>query len=333
MVAVDQHHSEFGVAPVCEALSLWPSTWYRRNRRALTEGTPTAPRPAPVSALSDEERQRVREVLDSEAFADKTPAEVYATLLSRGEYLCSERTMYRILAEHQEVRERRNQLRHPSYTRPELLATGPNQVWSWDITKLKGPRKWGYYYLYVILDIFSRYVVGWMVAESETAALAQRFIDETTTKEGIEPNQLTLHADRGAAMTSKAVSQLLVDLGVVRSHSRPYTSTDNPYSESQFKTTKYRPDFPRRFEDLDHALSFCRAFFPWYNGEHHHSGIGLYTPSDVHHGRVEEVRRIRQAALDAAYDAHPARFPRGRPVAPQPPTEVYINAPEVAADA
>ncbi len=330
MAAVDQHHQEFGVAPVCVALGVWPSTWYRRRRRAEA---PVEPRPAPVRGLSDAERTRVRDVLNSEEFADKAPAAVYARLLSRGEYLCSQRTMYRILAEHDEVRERRNQLRHPTYTKPELLATEPNQVWSWDITKLKGPIKWSCYHLYVILDIYSRYVVGWMVAEAESAALAQRFIEETISKQGIEPGRLTLHADRGAAMKSKAVSQLLADLGVVRSHSRPHTSNDNPYSESQFRTTKYRPEFPRRFDSLAHALTFCRGFFPWYNDEHQHSGIGLNTPADVHYGHADQVRRVRQRALDTAWRAHPERFPNGRPEAPVVPTEVYINAPEVRVDA
>ena len=330
MDAVDEHRRELGVAPVCRALGVWPSTWYRRQERL--NGPPPSP-PKPARALADEERTHVRDTLNSPAFVDKAPAEVYATLLDQGVYLCSERTMYRVLADHDEVRERRDQLRHPAYSKPELLATGPNQVWSWDITKLKGPRKWNYFHLYVIIDIFSRYVVGWMVAERESAALAQRFIDETAAKHGIEQGQLTLHADRGTAMRSKAVSQLLADLGITKSHSRPYTSCDNPFSESQFKTTKYCPQFPKRFDSLMAALAFCRAFFPWYNDDHRHSGIGLYTPSDVHFGRASELRELRQATLDAAHAAHPERFPRGRPQAPAPPSAVWINKPEESVNA
>ena len=329
MQVVDAHCDELGVAPVCRALGVQRSTWYRRRRRELSP----LPRPRrPARALSEDERQEVRAVLNSDEHADKSPAEVYATLLDQETCLCSERTMYRILAAHHEVRERRDQLRHPAYRKPELLATGPNQVWSWDITKLKGPRKWSYFYLYVIMDIYSRCAVGWMVAERESATLAQRLIEETIAKQGVEPGQLTLHADRGSAMTSKAVSQLLADLGVTKSHSRPYTSTDNPYSESQFKTTKYRPDFPRRFDSQHMAVSFCRRFFPWYNDEHRHSGIGLYTPADVHYGRANELRQHRQAALHAACRRHPERFAGGAPTASAVPDKAWINAPEPVAE-
>jgi putative transposase len=236
--------------------------------------------------LSQEEKTQVRQVLDSERFQDCAPRQVYATLLDEGEYLCHWRTMYRILDEHGEVRERRNQLQHPVYTKPELLATAPNQLWSWDITKLKGPAKWTYYYLYVVLDVFSRYVVGWMVAEREAANLAEKLIADSCTKQGIEPSQLTLHADRGPSMRSKSVAQLLADLGVTKTHSRPYTANDNPYSESQFKTMKYRPDFPERFDSVVDARSWGREFFRWYNHDHRHSGLGLMTPATVHYGQA-----------------------------------------------
>jgi putative transposase len=236
--------------------------------------------------------------------------------------------MYRILNEYGEVRERRNQLQHPVYTKPELLARGPNQLWSWDITKLKGPAKWTYYYLYVVLDVFSRYVVGWMVAQREAANLARKLIAESCAKQGIEPSQLTLHADRGPSMRSKSVAQLLTDLGVTKTHSRPYTANDNPYSESQFKTMKYRPDFPERFDSLADARSWAREFFGWYNHDHRHSGLGLMTPATVHHGQAETVRRQRQRVLLAAYAAHPERFVRGVPVPPELPNEVWINEPQ-----
>jgi len=270
----------------------------------------------------------VRQVLNSERFQDSVPRQVYATLLDEGEYLCHWRTMYRILDEHGEVRERRNQLQHPVYTKPELLARGPNQLWSWDITKLKGPAKWTYYYLYVILDVFSRYVVGWMVAEREAASLAEKLIAQTCVKQGIEPSQLTLHADRGPSMRTKSVAQLLADLGVTKTHSRPYTANDNPYSESQFKTMKYRPDFPERFDSLADARSWAREFFGWYNHDHRHSGLGLMTPATVHHGQAETVRQQRQQVLLAAYAAHPERFVRGVPVPPELPNEVWINKPQ-----
>jgi putative transposase len=252
---------------------------------------------------------------------------VYATLLDEGMYLASQRTMYRILAAAAEVRERRNQLRHPAYAKPELLATGPNELWSWDITKLKGPAKWTYYHLYVILDVFSRYAPGWMVARRESAALAERLIADTLAKEGIVPGQLVLHADRGTSMRSKPVALLLADLGVERTHSRPHVSNDNPYSESAFRTLKYRPAFPARFGSIEDARAFCRDFFSWYNTEHRHSGIGLLTPADVHHGRAAEVTAARAVTLARAYAAHPERFVRQPPQPPQLPTAVWINPP------
>jgi putative transposase len=274
----------------------------------------------------------VLDVLHAERFVDQAPPEIYATLLEEGMYLCSVRTMYRILEANGEARERRDQLRHPSYAKPELLATAPNQVWSWDITKLLGPAKWTYFYLYVLLDIFSRYVVGWMRAHRESRSLARRLIFETCEKEGIVPGQLALHADRGTSMTSKPVAHLLADLGVTKTHSRPHVSNDNPYSESQFKTLKYRPDFPDRFLSYEHGHGHCATFFPWYNHEHHHAGLAYLTPAAVHHGRVAEVLALRQAALDAAFTAHSERFVHRPPQTPRPPEAVWINPPAPTAD-
>lgn len=265
--------------------------------------------------------------LRSERFMDVAPAAVYAKLLEEGVYLCSERTMYRLLAKVGESRERRDQRTHPEYTKPELLATAPNQVWSWDITKLRGPVKWTYFYLYVVLDVFSRYVVGWMVADGESAALASRLLTETCDKQDIEPDQLTVHADRGTAMKSKLLAQKLADLGVTRSFSRPQVSDDNPFSESQFKTMKYRPEFPDRFPTKDAALEFCRQFFAWYNEEHQHSGIALFTPSQVHHGEAPAILEKRRAALQAAWEAHPERFVHGAPRPATVPAAVWINPP------
>lgn len=270
----------------------------------------------------------MRDVLNSEIFQDKAPREVYATLLDEGRYLCHWRTMYRVLDGHDEVRERRNQLQHPTYTKPELLATGPNQLWSWDITKLRGPSKHSYYYLYVILDVFSRYVVGWMIAEQESAELAEQLIAETCAKQDIQRDQLTIHADRGSAMTSKSVALLLSDLGVTKTHSRPHVSNDNPYSEAQFKTLKYRPDYPERFGSLSDARSWGRAFFDWYNNRHHHTGIALLTPADVHSDQAAEKLLQRRAILQQAYAAHPERFVRGAPVVPTLLDTVWINPPQ-----
>jgi putative transposase len=315
--------AEVGVKAACDALSVSRATLYRRRRAPSAS---PALRPPSHRRLSDDERQRVLEALNSERFVDLAPAEVYATLLDEGEYFCSIRTMYRVLHEQGFVRERRDQLRHPSYARPELLATAPGQLWSWDITKLKGPEKWHYFHLYVILDVYSRYVVGWMVADRESDALAERLIAETIGKERFDPELLTLHADRGASMRSKRVAQLLADLGVTKTHSRPHTSNDNPFSESHFKTLKTRPSFPTRFGSIDDARTFCRVFFPWYNQEHRHHGLALLTPHQVHHGLAEQVLQARQAALDAAYAAAPERFARP-PRVPQLPAEVWINPP------
>jgi putative transposase len=267
------------------------------------------------------------DLLNSERFQNRAPAQVYATLLDEGVYVCSERTMYRILQAQGQVRERRDQLRHPAYRKPELLARAPNQVWSWDITKLRGPAKWVYYYLYVILDLFSRYAVGWMVALAEQARLAEELIRQTCQKQGILPGELTVHSDRGASMRSKTVAMLLNDLGIVQSYSRPHTSDDNPYSEAQFKTLKYWPGFPARFGSPQDARAFCREFFRWYNQEHRHSGIGYMTPETVHYGRAEAVWAARQEVLLRAYEKHPERFVRRQPVPPVVPQEVWINPP------
>lgn len=266
-------------------------------------------------------------MLDSPRFVDASPAQVFHALLEESRYLCSERTMYRCLEARAPVRERRDQRRHPAYAKPELMATAPNQLWSWDVTKLLGPQTWTYYYLYVIMDVFSRYVVGWMLAERESAALATRLIEQTYTRHGVMPEVLTLHSDRGAPMTAKCTAQLLADLGVTQSLSRPRTSDDNPFSEAQFKTLKYQPGFPARFRDQDHAQAYCRQFFPWYNDEHHHGGIAMLTPEQVHFGQAQEVIARRQAVLDAAFLAHPERFPKGPPQARQLPEAVYINPP------
>jgi putative transposase len=269
----------------------------------------------------------VLDVLHEPRFVDQAPGEVYATLLDEERYLCSERTMYRILEANEEVRERRNQLRHPSYARPELMATAPNELWSWDITKLKGPVKWTYYYLYVILDVFSRFVVGWMVALQESAVLAKRLIGETCERQGVSEGQLTLHADRGPSMRSKPVALLLSDLGVTKTHSRPYTSTDNPFSEAQFRTMKYRPEFPDRFGCLQHARGFCGPFFSWYNTVHRHSALAMLTPHDVHYGLAAQRLADRARVLAAAYKAHPERFPHGVPTPGALPRAVWINKP------
>ncbi len=313
-----------GVAPACRALGLARATFYRRRGRA--SGTPQ-PRQTPARALDRTERERVLDVLASPRFLDRSPGEVVATLLDEGRYLCSERTMYRLLAAEQPVRERRDQLSHPHYAKPELLATAPNQVWSWDITRLLGPRRWTGFYLYVLLDIFSRYVVGWMVAERETAALAARLIEESCLKQDIQPQLLTLHSDRGAPMTAKCTAQLLADLGVTRSLARPQVSDDNPFSEAQFKTLKYHPGFPGRFDDLQAAITFCQTFFPWYNHEHRHAGIAMLTPSDVHHGRAERILEQRHRTLHDAWSRHPERFVHGPPKPQALPRKVWINPP------
>ena len=313
-----------GILATCVALGVARATFYRGHSKPKQR---SAPRQPPRRALPPEERKAVLDVLHEPRFEDLAPAEVFATLLDEDRYLCSERTMYRILEENQEVRERRNQLRHPKYAAPELLATAPNQLWSWDITKLLGPAKWTYFYLYVILDVFSRYVVGWLVADAESKALAERLIRETCERQGIGPGQLTLHADRGSSMKSKPVALMLADLGVTKTHSRPHVSNDNPYSEAQFKTLKYRPDFPERFGCIEDARAFSKDFFDWYNCEHHHTGLGLLTPKDVHYGLGPQRVAKRAATLLAAHQAHPDRFVNGAPVPPPLPTAAWINKP------
>jgi putative transposase len=326
MAAVAGLRKQIGVKAACQALGLARSQFYRKRQPQPAADPP----PAPARRLSEDERAEVRGLLNSPRFADQAPREVYASLLDERIYVCSVRSMYRILAEHDEVRERRDQLRHPQYTKPELLATGPNQVWSWDITKLLGPVKWSYFYLYTVLDIYSRYVVGWMIALQEAGHLATALIEETCQRQAIGRGQLTLHADRGKPMLSKPLAFLLADLGVTKSHSRPYTSDDNPFSEAQFKTMKYRPDYPDHFGSLLEARDWGQDFFRWYNFAHHHSALGLLTPADVHFGRAAEVLQQRQIVLQQAYDRHPERFVRGTPRPAAPPAAVYINPPKQA---
>lgn len=315
-------------AVACRALGVSRATFYRRRRPGAPEPSRRREqRPPPPRALRPEERARVVEVLHSERFVDRAPAQVVATLLDEEQYLCSVRTMYRILEARGEVQERRRRLVHPVYQRPELVATAPNQVWSWDLTKLRGPAKWTYFHLYVLLDLFSRFVVGWMLARHESGALARRLLAESCERQGIEPGQLTIHADRGSAPASKTVAQLLADLGVERSHSRPHVSNDNPFSESQFATVKGHPAFPDRFASFEHAHDFCRHFFPWYNTEHRHSGIAYLTPEMVHTGRAPLVLAQRAKVLDAAYAEHPERFVRRPPKPPPLPEAVWINPP------
>lgn len=313
-----------GTLAACTALDVARASFYRAQK---PKQTMASSRPTPARALSQVEREGVLATLNSERFANQAPREVYATLLDEGSYLCSVSTMYRILDAACQVRERRNQLRHPNYKKPELLATAPNQVWSWDITKLLGPAKWTYFYLYVILDIFSRYVVGWMVAHSETNALAQQLIEQTCARQNIAPGQLTIHADRGSSMKSKPVAALMADLGITKTHSRPYVSDDNPFSEAQFKTMKYRPDFPEKFGSIQDARAFGLPFFDWYNNFHHHSGIALLTPAVVHYGLAHQVIAARQQVLLSAFAAHPERFVRHIPQPLQLPEAVWINPP------
>ena len=322
METVGELGPRWGVQATCAALGVAPATYYRRRQPPGAARRRTSSR-----ALTVAERQAVLHELHSPRFADVAPGEVVATLLDEQRYLCSERTMYRLLAAHREVRERRQQLRHPRYAAPELLATGPNELWSWDITKLKGPMKWVYFYLYVLLDVFSRFVVGWMVARRESATLASRLIGDTCGRQGIARGQLTLHADRGSSMRSKTVAHLLADLGVVQTHSRPYTSSDNPFSEALFKTAKYRPEVPARFGCLEHTRQVFGPLFSWYNTAHRHSGLAMLTPQDVHHGRAAQRVAARAGVLAAAYAAHPERFPHGVPTPGMLPAAVWINKP------
>ena len=333
--AAETLSQDVGVSVACRALGIPRSTLYRTRQPHME----ASPRPTPPRALSTEEKAQVRSVLNSERFWDSAPREVYATLLDNDQvYYCHWRTMYRMrsMAEHGEVCERRNQRRHPDSPKPELRATGPNQVWSWDVTRLRGP-KGVFYYLYTIIDVFSRYGVGWMIADREAAELAETLIAETCAKQGITPEQLTVHADRGSSMRSKTVAQLYISLGIAKSHSRPRTPTDNPYSEAQFtlalagsarETMKYRPDYPDVFHGIEEARRWARAFFQWYHHEHHHVGLALMTPAAVHYGQAEAVWQQRQAVVMAAYAVHPERFVGGKPSLPKVPDEVWINPPE-----
>jgi putative transposase len=326
MAATEELSLQVGVRRACQDLSVPRSGVYRRRRRRLSPPSVRATRSS-SRRLKDEEKSTVLAYLHEERFQDCSPAQVYASLLDNGQYHCSIRTMYRLLDAEGENRERRDQLIHPPYHKPELLATGPNQLWSWDITKLRGPVKWSFYYLYVILDVFSRYVTGWMIAYRETAGLAKQLIEHSCLKQKIIPGQLTIHADRGSSMTSKSLALLLGDLGVVKTHSRPHVSDDNPFSEAHFKTLKYRPNYPDRFGSIQDARLFCQEFFPWYNQQHHHSGLNLLTPAVVHYGQAAHLISKRQAVLDLAYQAHPERFVHRPPLHPSLPTAVWINPP------
>jgi putative transposase len=326
--SAEQLAETVGVLRACQALNV-PRSGLYRMRPSVKPCTVPEPQVSP-RALLPAEKAEVRKLLNSDRFQDQAPREVYATLMDEGKYLCSWRTMYRILDENREVRERRDQLQHPHYVKPELLATQPNQLWSWDITKLLGPAKWTYYYLYNILDVFSRYSVGWLIAERESAGLAQELIAATCIRQGIQPDQLTIHADRGSSMTSKSVTFLMADLGVTKTHSRPHVSNDNPFSEAQFKTLKYRPDYPERFGCQPDARRWAAEFFQWYNHEHHHSALGLLTPADVHFGRAEAILVQRQQVLQVAYQKNPERFVKGLSIPAQLPKAVWINPPAPA---
>jgi putative transposase len=312
-----------GVVAACIALSVNRASYYRAQKPKPEP----LPRPRPVRALTDEERVRVLATLDSEAFMDVAPAQVYAKLLEDGEYLCSTRTMYRVLDDADQVRERRAQRRHPEYKKPQLVATAPNQVWSWDTSKLAGPTKGTYFTLYVIIDIFSRYIVGWNVTSRESAAVAQELIAACCKHQGIIPEQLTVHADRGSPMVAKSTAQLYIDLGIAKSHSRPHTSNDNPYSEATFRTVKYRPEMPEQLGSLEHARQVARSIIDWYNDEHYHTGLALLHPVDVHYGRADAIVAARQRVLDEAHRRHPERFVRGLPTQKAPPAVAWINPP------
>lgn len=309
---------------LCDALNIPRSSYYRLSN---TKKEPEKLRKESPRKLSKYEEEQVLSVLNSERFCDMAPGEIYSTLLDEGAYYCSERTMYRILSRNNQNHQRR-QREGFNYQRPELLAEGVNQLWSWDITKLKGPKKWTYYYLYKIMDVYSRYVVGWMLAYRESAELAKVLISETCYKQSISREQLTLHADRGSSMKSNTVGQLLADLGVTKTHSRPHVSNDNPYSESAFKTLKYRPGYPDRFGSIEDARRFCRDFFSWYNKEHRHSGIAMLTPEMVHYNLVDDVVKKRNRVLEDIYKKHPERFVKGLPKSKKPDNKVWINKPE-----
>lgn len=316
-----------GTRAACAATGRPQANHYRRHRASPAPPRPPRERRPQPRALTPDERAQVRAVLNSEEHVDKAPATVYHELLDEGIYLASVSTMYRVLRAHDEVHERRRQAVHPARVKPELVAGEPNRCWSWDITKLHGPAKWSYYHLYVIIDIYSRYVVGWLIAERESAALAEKLLADTIAKQRIDRDRLTIHADNGSSMASKPVAFLLADLGVTKTHSRPHTSNDNPYSESHFRTLKYRPDFPDTFGSIADARAFCQRFFTWYNTEHYHSGIGWHHPIDVHYGRSETIRAGRAKVLTTAYTRNPERFVRKHPEPPALPTAAWINKP------
>jgi putative transposase len=323
MRLVEQRDTVVPIVTACAAMGMSRATLYR-GRRFSSSTAPTRPRSSNPRRLTAPERQRILDVLHSEEFADQPPAEVYASLLGRGEYLGSIRTMYRVLGDAGEVRERRNVRAAQAHPTPSLTATAPNQVWTWDITKLATTEKGRFLQLYVIIDLFSRFVVGWLLAGKECKHLAATMLGEAIARHGVEPG-LVVHADRGSAMKSDTVAQLLADLGASRSFSRPRVSDDNAFSEAQFKTLKYQPDYPVRFGGDEHARGWLQPFFGWHNDEHHHAGLALFTPADVFHGRVEAVAAARQRALDAAYALHPERFPNGPPRVRRPPAKVEIN--------
>jgi putative transposase len=326
--AIDELVPLVGRRAALSAVGMDRATWYRHHRSSPAPDRPDRVRTPQPRALTPVERKEIKAVLESDEHVDEAPATIYAKLLDQGIYLGSVSTMYRVLHDDDEVRERRRQATHPAHKKPELIATKPNEIWSWDITKLHGAEKWTYFYLYVIIDIFSRYVVGWMLARAERAELSKRLIEQAVLNQGVSKDELTLHSDRGSPMIAKPVAHLLADLGVTRSLSRPHVSNDNPYSESQFRTFKYRPDFPDRFGCFEDAQSHCGRFFPWYNDDHRHSGIGLHTPADVHYGRAEKIRDQRGAVLLEAYAEHPERFVRKIPTPPSLPTSAWINQPK-----
>src|SRR5476651_405605 len=330
MLSVAELAPHVGLKAACRAFALNRGFVYRDRvrRRTTVSRQVTRARPRPPLAFSIAEQDLLLGLLDSERFADVAPAAVFATLLDEGRYLGSIRTMYRLLAAQSQIGERRRQRIHPVYAKPELLAIRPNEVWSWDITKLKGPAKWTCFHLYVILDIYSRYVVGWLIAHHESAELAEQLIADTLEKENIAPGTLTLHADRGSSMRSKPVAALLIDLEVAKTHSRPHVSDDNPYSEAQFKTLKYRPDFPDRFGSIEDARAHCQQFFRWYNHEHRHGGIGWMAPASVHDGTAAALTAQRAVTLNAAFAAHPLRFKGRTPKPPVLPTAAWINPPQ-----
>ena len=317
-----------GKRAACVALGRSRASYYRRHCKSAPRPRRVRERTPQPRALSADERTEILSVLHQERFVDQAPASIYANLLDEGRYLCSVPTMYRLLHAEGEVRERRRQATHPARVKPELVAYGPNQTWSWDITKLLGPAKWTYYHLYVVIDIFSRYVPGWLLATRERSELAEDLLSQSIRKQHITADQLTIHSDRGPSMASKTVALLLADLGVTKSHSRPHCSNDNPYSEAQFKTLKYRPAFPDRFGSIEDARAFCQRFFRWYNDEHRHSGLGFHTPASVHFGQAAQIQLQRERVLQVAYAARPERFVRQLPLPPPLPGPAWINKPE-----